>query len=149
MVKDIRTLCKDIGDYFGDYFEEDNQLCIDNGEKIFRYNTEKELLLDWVDTIVSHHHSCGGKDGSNWDAEVAFIYENVIGKRPSGVRIYSGKKGIRYVAEGYVPDNTSHGRMIYLGTYDSIVHAICAVWKHKEKMRSTGAADYYFYKSIV
>lgn len=77
---ETKALCKEIGDCFGDYFEENNQFCIDNGEKVFRYDSEKELLTDWVDTLVSQHISCGGESGGNWSDEITFIYENVIGK---------------------------------------------------------------------
>lgn len=126
----IRELCKEIGSCFGDYFEENNYLCINNGEETFRYQTEKELLADWVDTLVLQHHACNGEDGCNWENEVLFIYENVICKNPKGVRTYRGKKKTTYRAEGYVSDGTPHGTMIGLGTFYSIIDAICAVWKH-------------------
>ena len=128
-----RALCKEIGNFFGDYFEENNQLCIDNGENIFRYNTEKELLADWADTLVCNHYDCkyNGNIADSWEKEVRYIYEDVLGKYPAGVKLYNGKKKKRYVAEGYVSDGSAHGKMEYLGTFDSIVDAICAVWKHK------------------
>lgn len=87
-----RELCKEIGNCFGDYFEENNYLCINNGEENFRYKTEKELLADWVDTLVLQHHACNRESGGDWENEVRFIYEDVIGKYPKGVRVYRGKK---------------------------------------------------------
>lgn len=129
-----RELCKFIGNFYGEYFEENEQLCIDNGENIYRYNTEKELLKDWVDTLVcSHYYDCIAYSSPNdsWEKEIRFIYEDVIGKYPTGVRTNNGKKKKRYVAEGYVADGSLHGKMKYLGTFDSIADAICAVWKHK------------------
>ncbi len=128
---DIRELCKEVGNCFGEYFEEDNQLCIDNGVKIFRYNTEKELLGDWVETLISQHLSCNGQSGGNWEKEIAFIYESVLGKYPKGVRPCHGKKKTKYKAEAYVNDGTPHGAMRYLGVYDSIVDAVGAMWEHK------------------
>ena len=128
-----RALCKEIGNFFGEYFEENNQLCIDNYDKVFRYNTEKELLVDWVDTLICNHYDCkeNGNIADSWEKEVRYIYEDVLGKYPVGVRLYNGKKKKRYVAEGYVSDGSMHGKMKYLGTFDSIIDAICAVWKHK------------------
>ena len=130
MENKMKSLCEEIGSCFGDFFEENNQLCIDNGEKIFRYDTAKELLSDWVETLVYQHHSCNGEDGCNWEYEIRFIYEDVIGKYPTGVRCYDGKKKKRYKAEGYISDGRPHGKMVYLGTFDSIVDAVCSMWKH-------------------
>ena len=130
---DAKTLCKEIGNFFGEYFEENNQLCIDNYEKIFRYDTEKELLADWVNTLVCNHYDCktNGNIADSWEKEVRYIYEDVLGKYPTGVRAYHGKTKNNYIAEGYVSNGTSHGKMVYLGKFDSIVDAICAVWEHK------------------
>lgn len=131
---EVKELCKYIGNFYGKYFEENGQLCIDNYEKVFRYNTEKELLKDWVNTLVcSHYYDCilPASPIDSWEHEIRFIYENVIGKNPKGVRIYRGKTKNRYVAEGYVADGTPHGKMKYLGTFDSITEAICAVWTHE------------------
>lgn len=131
MINDITKMCMEIGNVFGEYFEENNQFCIDNGEQVFRYNTEKELLTDWVETLVLQHISCNGEEGGNWENEVKFIYENVIGKYPTGIRFYNGVRKKRYVVQGYVADGTLHGKMEYLGTFDSLIDAICVIWKHK------------------
>lgn len=131
MNEKVKALCHEIGDIFGRYFEENGQVCIDNGEKVFRYNSEKDLLTDWVDTLVSQHLACNGESGGNWEDAVTFIYKDVIGKYPTGVRPYNGKKKVRYKAESYAPTGTPHGVMVYLGTFDSIIDAIGAVWKHK------------------
>ena len=40
------------------------------------------------------------------------------------------RKKTTYKAEGYVSNGTPHGKMVYLGGFDSIIDAICAVWKH-------------------
>lgn len=52
-------LCKEIGNWFGDFFKENGKLCIDNHEKIFKYNTEDELLIDWLDTLIEADKATG------------------------------------------------------------------------------------------
>ena len=71
------NLCKTIGDFFGDYFEENNQFCIDNGEEVFRYNTRDELLKRWVDTLVWHQHDTFG-DTSEIGKKKLFIYIKIL-----------------------------------------------------------------------
>ena len=127
----MKALCKEIGDCFGEFFEENNQLCIDNGETVFRYKTEKALLTDWVDTLVYQHRDCNGKAGGNWEEEVRFIYEKVLRRYPRCVRAYRGKTKTTYKAEVCVPDGTPHGKMLYLGGFTSMIDAICAVWDFK------------------
>jgi hypothetical protein len=123
-------LCKEIGDYFGTYFEEGGLYCIDNYESVFRYDSTDKLLADWVDTLVENHHdTVDNNDGCNngWEKEIVFIYSEVIGKYPIGVRPYFGKKKTTYSA--YIDisaDRHPHGRNIHLGTYNSIVDAIYA-----------------------
>ncbi len=145
---DKRELCKEIGNFFGDYFEENGQLCIDNFESIFRYDTEDALLTDWVDTLVESHRDTMGNPKSaireindGWEKEILFIYQEVIGKYPAGVRAVEGKEGTKWgcSVDVTVPGETSaHGKNLYLGTYGSIVDAIFArrafleVYKNKE-----------------
>lgn len=79
-----KELCKEIGNYFGTYFEEDGKFCIDNEVEIFRYDTEDELLKDWLDTIIENHKDTYhideyGIEWDSWKEQIAFIYENVLG----------------------------------------------------------------------
>ena len=131
---DKKELAREIGCYFGDYFEENHQFCIDNGEKVFRYDTVDVLLKDWVDTLVANHHDTHhfdeqGKEWDSWEKEIVFIYKDVIGKYPAGIRAVPVKDGIKWSCsiDVTIPGETSpHGKNLYLGTYDSIVDAIYA-----------------------
>lgn len=117
-------LAKDIGNFFGKYFEENNQYCIDNYAEIFRYDTLDELLTDWVDTLVCHQRNTESDSFGNWEKEIIFIYSEVIGKYPKGIRTMTNKK--TWEANGYIVSGTPHGKMVSLGTYYSIVDAIVA-----------------------
>lgn len=125
------SLCKEIGESFGDYWKEGKIYCIDNGDEVFRYKTPESLLADWVETLILQHISAEGDVGVNWEDEVRFVYEEVLNKYPVGVRPYKGKKVTKYKAEVYVNNGTPHGKMLYLGVYDCIIDAIKVVWKFK------------------
>lgn len=135
-------LCKEIGNYFGTYFEEGGCYCIDNYEKVFRYDSADKLLADWVDTLVENHHdTMDNNDGCNnsWEKEIVFIYSEVIGKHPVGVRPYVGKSKTSWSAYIDVKaDGNPHGKNIHLGTYDSIVDAIYARRKYIEDHKIEG-----------
>lgn len=133
-------LCKEIGNYFGTYFEEEGRYCIDNYDTVFRYDSVDKLLADWVDTLVENHHdTMNNNDGCNnsWENEILFIYSKVIGKYPVGVRPYVGKLKTTYRA--YIDikaDGYPHGKNIHLGTFESIVDAIYARKNYIESNRS-------------
>jgi len=122
-------LAEEIGSYFGTYFEENNQLCIDNGEKIFRYADVDALLIDWLDTIILNHHDNyrldeNGNERDSWEKEIEFIYTDVIGKLPDGIRFVDNKKGRTWQSFAEVSDRNDHHKTFFLGTYSSIVDAI-------------------------
>ena len=137
---DKLILCKEVGDYFGKYFEENEMLCIDNYENIFKYNTADELLTDWIDTLVENHHDAfyindKGQEYNSWEKEIQFIYEKIIGKYPTGIRAYNGKTKKMFQVEVYEPDGSKHGKMIYLGRYHSVVDAIFSIKDYKNKSK--------------
>ena len=142
-----RELAQNIGNFFGGYFEENGQVCIDNGEKIFRYNTVAELLSDWVDTLVENHHdTCDNPHSElhttndSWEKEIVFIYEQVVGKLPEGIRKVEGRDGNVSWGCSVEVYNSNNGREknLYLGTYDSIVDAIFARRDFLEKHKTAG-----------
>lgn len=125
-------VCKEIGAHFGHYWTEGpNVHAIYNGDETFKYKTPEALLDDWVETLIHQHIASKGEGGANWENEVRFIYEDVLKRNPTGVRIYEGKRKTTYIAEAYMSDGTRHGKMIYLGRYNFIIDAIEAVWKYK------------------
>ena len=128
---DKYSLCKEIGQCFGEYWETDGKYFIDNGEEVFKYKTPELLLKDWVDTLILQHISSDGDAGANWEKEVKYIYEDVLNKYPVGVRPYKGKHCTKYKAEVYVSNGKPHGKMLYLGVYESIIDAIKVVWEFK------------------
>ena len=47
-----RDLCEEIGEYYGEFYEDmSGYLNIDNGDQVFTYQTEEELLKDWLPTL--------------------------------------------------------------------------------------------------
>ena len=129
---DKLKLCKEIGTFFGNYFEENNQLCIDTGLQVFRYNTPDQLLTDWVDTLLCHQydtdHKGNGQDTPSfyWEKEILFIYTSVIVKYPTGIRLIENKGERTWQSYVDINDGSRHGKNLHLGTYRSIVDAIFA-----------------------
>ena len=128
MISKMKDLCMEIGKHYGEYFEENNQLCIDNGEKIFRYNTEAELLTDWIDTLIEETLS----EGSNWNDEIEFIVTN-CNHKIKGVRVCRGKKRITYMATIDVSKGNGKTNQLSCGTFPTIIRAIKARKIAKEK----------------
>lgn len=127
--KEKRKLCEEIGNFFGEFKESDGQLCIDNGEKVFRYNTPDELLIDWLDTLIENHHDMqgSGNPGDSWEKEILFIYKFSLGKHPVGLRKLDQKSGTVWQVSAYLPNpNFPHEKSVHLGVYNSIVDAIWA-----------------------
>lgn len=119
---DTYNLCKTVGDFFGHFFEEAGQLCIDNGDTIYRYGTPEALLIDWADTLLEQHFSSGG----NWGNELTHIYNNVSRRPFPGVRRIAGKKGDRWQAYADINDGTRHGKNYHLGTWSTLTAAAAA-----------------------
>lgn len=117
----MRDLCRKIGSNYGEYFEEKNQLCIDNGHTVFRYNTEKELLTDWIHTLIEESLS-GGFDWSDEIEDIVLNYNHKV----RGVCVYKGKKGVTYMATIDLPKGNGKTMMRSCGTYNTIVEAIKA-----------------------
>lgn len=130
-----QTIAKEIGNYFGSFFEADGKYCIDNYEQVFRYDSLNALLTDWVDTLVENHHDNANNPpfsniNDSWEDEIVFIYSEVIGKFPPGVRqSYNKYEEARWQSsvDVYLPGQTgTHGKNLHLGTYASIVDAMFA-----------------------
>lgn len=114
------NLCQEIGNYYGCYFEENGQLCVDSDIRVFCYNTADELLSDWVDTLIEDR--CG-----EWEKEILFIYTNCMKKLPAGIRMVDGKNGTTWHVSYDIPNpNYPHYKNAYLGSYSSLVDAIWA-----------------------
>lgn len=48
-----RELCEEIGNFFGDFYVDvSGLLVVDNGQEEFTYQTEDELLKDWLPTLI-------------------------------------------------------------------------------------------------
>lgn len=127
----MRALCKEIGNNYGNYFEENNKLCIDNGEKIFRYNTEKELLVDWIDTLIEETLA----NGFNWNNEIEFIVLN-CNHKVKGVRVNNGKKRTTYMTTIDIPKGNGKTKQLSCGTYSTIIEAIKSRRKAEENRQN-------------
>lgn len=70
-------IAETIGNYFGKYYvettEEGVKYCIDNGDRIYKYDTILELFLDWIDFLKENQTSIG--EGNSWEKEIQFIEE--------------------------------------------------------------------------
>ena len=119
-------LCKEIGNFFGDFFVDSEKLCIDDGENIFRYDAPEDLLKDWLDTLIMHQHDTLGYPSGNWEDAIDFIYTDVLQKLPTGIRAIDNKNGRTWNCSVDVADGSRHGKNLYLGNYSSIVDAIYA-----------------------
>lgn len=119
----MRELCKDIGQHYGEFFEENEQLCIDTGESVFRYDSEQELLLDWMDTLIEETVA----DGSDWSSELQEIAAR-CNKSIRGVRIYFGKKRNSYTATIDLPKNKGSKKTLQFscGTFNTLAEALKA-----------------------
>lgn len=126
-------LARSIGDFFGSYYETNGKFCIDSGSDVFTYDSIDALLVDWVETLVESHHDAHyideqGNEHNSWENEIVFIYSDVIGKFPTGVRPVDNKEGRTWKSsvDVYKPGETpSHCKNFHLGTHTSIVDAIC------------------------
>ena len=124
---DKYELAKEIGNFFGTYFEQNGKFCINNYDDIFRYDSVDALLTDWVNSLVEHQNDNPDLSGY-WESEIEFIYTQVIGKYPDGVRPVENKtkdKTWKSSIDVKCPGN-SHGKNLHLGTYTSVVDAIVA-----------------------
>lgn len=116
-----KNLCKEIGNFFGEYREDKNGITIDTGEKIYKYFSYSDMLQDWVDTLIESQENGGG----NWEEEIMFIYFEVFKKPPIGVRCVKNRNCVSWKASVDICNPAyPHGRNVHLGTYDTISAAI-------------------------
>lgn len=119
----MKMLCEEIGNFFGEYKEEDGFVSVSIDGMTCGYSSYQRMLEDWVDTLVESH--AGG--GSDWEREILFICFDVLYKKPMGVRRITGKRHDSWYASVDITNpNYPHGKNLHLGTYASIVDAICA-----------------------
>lgn len=119
-----RELCKEIGNHFGAYEEcENGEMTVDTGDSVLKYKNADEMLFDWVDTLVEAHKAGEG----NWEKEILFIFTGSSKGHPVGIRKINNKKGTVWQAAVDITNPAfPHGKNIYLGSYSSIIDAICA-----------------------
>lgn len=132
---DKHVLAKEIGNFFGTYFEENGQFCIDNYDSVFRYDTVDALLIDWVNSLIENQYDNEDLAGY-WDKEVEFIYTQVIGKLPDGIQALSNQgSGHSWDVSRDVSWDVSFdlkepmalsARNLHLGVYASLVDALVA-----------------------
>lgn len=119
----MKMLCEEIGNFFGKYKEENGFVSVSIDGMTCGYSSYARMLEDWVDTLVESH--AGG--GSDWEREILFIYFEALNKKPMGIRRVTGKRHDSWCASVDVANpNYPHGKNLHLGTYKSIVDAICA-----------------------
>lgn len=79
-----KSICVDVGEVYGCYFEEDGKLCIDTGDaSVYRYNTPDELLKAWYPTMKQNNGRKEGEWWCDWSDDLAFIEEHVLKKSPT------------------------------------------------------------------
>lgn len=129
---DKRKLCEEIGNFFGTFSAMGESLCIDNGDKVYRYSGEDELLADWLDTLIEHQNDGEGDSSCNWEEAIKYIYFEVLHSHPRSVYPVRSKTTgkLRWKSAGYGPDGGK--QQYHLGTYLSVVDAISAQKKFTE-----------------
>ena len=70
-----REVCEEIGFWYGEFFTEDIYLCINNGQHVFKYETEDALLIDWLDTLIEEDKATGRP---TWADVIEFIKNEVV-----------------------------------------------------------------------
>lgn len=70
---------QEIGSYYGHFFldAETDELCINNGEQTFRYDSAEELLIDWEGTLIRDSFD----NDIDWDEVLEYI-DKLNGKQP-------------------------------------------------------------------
>lgn len=151
LIPEKLQMARKIGEYFGDYTEDNGKFSIDNGEKVFSYNTVEELLADWLDTVLANHHDAyyieeNRLEGDSWEKEIVFIYTIVLqelpkGIKPSGVSSGDGFSWTTYCDVSLTKDNRpegfkGHSKNLCTGTYSSLAEAIYIQQKLEERVKS-------------
>lgn len=71
-----RELCREIGYFFGSYFEENGQFCIQHDGKTERYDSVDDLLIAW------HRILSGDMNRAwEWHEEIKYIEDEIIAPR--------------------------------------------------------------------
>ena len=68
-----KALCEEIGYFFGTYFEENGQFCIQHDGKTERYDSVDDLLIAWHKIFTA-----SPKLASEWHEEIKFIEDEII-----------------------------------------------------------------------
>jgi hypothetical protein len=116
-----RELCEKIGAAFGLFYIKDDMLCLEVDQKIYQYTDYADMLFAWVAALVEQQAS--GK--RNWEKEIISIYSFSDKKHPIGVR----QEPRRTKWRAYIDlcnHEHPHGKNVALGSYESIVDAVCA-----------------------
>ena len=71
-----RDICEEIGNYFGTFYEDiSGNLVIDTGDQEHSYDSEDELLTDWLPTL--QEADAETNDGT-WDDIIEYIEEEIL-----------------------------------------------------------------------
>lgn len=71
-----KELCQDIGYFFGAYFEENGQFCIQHDGKIDRFSSIDDLLVAWHKILTADP-----KLAWEWHEEIKYIEDEIISTR--------------------------------------------------------------------
>lgn len=70
-------VCEEIGHWYGRYFTEDIYLCVDTGDRVYKYETAEEFLIDWLDTLVDEDKAT---KRNTWSDVIEFINKEILQK---------------------------------------------------------------------
>lgn len=146
-----KSMAIKIGSYFGDFSESVDKYSIDNGEKIFSYNTVDELLADWLETVLANHHDAyyieeNRLEGDSWEKEIVFIYTIVLQELPKGIKPSGSSSGdgfswttycdVSLTKDNRPNDMKGHSKTLCAGTFNSLAEAIFNQQKLEERVKS-------------
>jgi hypothetical protein len=69
----MREICEEIGNIYGDFYEDvSGILTIDTEDMTYTYDTEEELLRDWLPRLIAEDEENGD---DNWVDIIEYIQE--------------------------------------------------------------------------
>lgn len=114
----IYEIAEEVGNWYGTFYDDANGIYIDDGYIAHTYDTPKELLQDWIYTMLEDENNV-------WNAELKFLLSNGI--KVTGIRTVKGKRDTTFMAcVDYLTDKGKTTRNISVGTYKLVKEAFIA-----------------------
>lgn len=110
-------IAKEVGNWYGTFYEESNIMYIDNNCVTYSYATAEELLQDWIHTMLEDENNI-------WNDELKFLLSE--GLKVTGIRVVDGKNDSTFMASIDYPIDKKKTRNLSVGTYKLVKEAFIA-----------------------